>query len=253
MRSGGCAPAPCPPARGPAQRRPPSACQRAAREQAEGAASEPSPSPPEQAFMPCSPRHDLCDHGLSSWVTPRGVPGGPTLAVPAGPLSGGPGAGGGAGWSGPPPLSPPASGGSLCPSSLQQPRSPQRGMCWRGGVLRGSLRSLGAVSSTVSFICHLITSVGHGSPPAWRCPADTLQCPYCGHGTCHKVSRPRQSLREGESTLAFLQPLSAASPPSLAHPSSLPHKQRLPGWRRTLAPATAGCSQGSHTSSSRGP
>lgn len=121
------------------------------------------------------------------------------------------------------------------------------------GVLRGSLRSLGAVSSTVSFICHLITSVGHGSPPAWRCPADTLQCPYCGHGTCHKVSRPRQSLREGESTLAFLQPLSAASPPSLARPSSLPHKQRLPGWRRTLAPATAGCSQGSHTSSSRGP
>lgn len=172
--------------------------------------------------MPCSPRHDLCDHGLSSWVTPRGVPGGPTLAVLAGPLSGGPGAGGGAGWSGPRPLSPPASGGSLCPSSLQQPRSPQRGMCWRGGVLRGSLRSLGAVSSTVSFICHLITSVGHGSPPPGGARQTLFSAPTVGTGRVTRSAGPGSHCGKGRAPWPSFN-LSLLPHPPLwpAHPASL--------------------------------
>lgn len=120
----------------------------------------------------------------------------------------------------------------------------------RGGrVLGDSLYSLGPMSNTVNFICHLITSMGYCSllptvPLLWAQNVAQGQQAQATPGAGRR------------STLTFLPPPSAAClpPPWPTHPASFPPKHHLPGaLKDCLAPGTAGCSRSSHTPQLLGP
>lgn len=90
------------------------------------------------------------------------------------------------------------------------------------GVLRGSLRSLGAVSSTVSFICHLITSVGHGSPPPGGARQTLFSAPTVGTGRVTRSAGPGSHCGKGRAPWpSFNLSLLPHLPLWPAHPASL--------------------------------
>lgn len=117
---------------------------------------------------------------------------------------------------------------------------------WRGEHARkgGSFYSLGAMSNTVNFICHLITSMGHHSHPPARAGPSVVTVPAVGAVVWPTVSRqlPGQCAD-------LLRPLHSPWPSSLpTHPpTQLSFKHCLLGVVKDYStPATAGCSLGSH-------
>lgn len=104
-----------------------------------------------------------------------------------------------------------------------------RDMCRReqGRVSGGCLHSLGAMSNTVNFICHLITSMGHCSHPPGSAWQTLFSAPTVGPGRGTRSADPGSPQGRKGSTLTFLQPPSAARTRLLGPPTQLPF-QTLP-------------------------
>ena len=91
----------------------------------------------------------------------------------------------------------------------------------------GCLHSLGAMSNTVNFICHLITSVGHCSHPPGSAWQTLFSTPTVGPGRGTRSADPGSPQGREGSTLTLLQPPSAARTRVLGPPTQLPF-QTLP-------------------------
>lgn len=128
-----------------------------------------------------------------------------------------------------------AGGRSGCPSSLPFRRPSIGPFSSQGHLERPELsgggeeavHSLGAASSTVSFICRLIISMGHSHPPVVLAdaPVPLLWTQDVAQGQRAQAVSPQAGRG---SALTFLRPPSAASPPFFGPPTQ-PPKHHLPG------------------------